>query len=131
LVEEYVSEAEGPSFVDNLGWVATGNNDNQVVTILERCAAKSIEGARRQGLQFNTAKIEAAISTCTRRHKRHLRPKLSAKITVREGFIWFKRLATTQLGVRMDAPLTLTEHHNRCMQRARAAEATLRTLTKT
>ena len=42
-VEEYISEAEGRSSVDDLGWVATGNDVNQVVTILERCAAKSIE----------------------------------------------------------------------------------------
>jgi len=45
-VEEYVS-AKGLSFVDDLGWVATGSDVNQVVTILERCAAKSIEWATR------------------------------------------------------------------------------------
>jgi len=53
-VEEYVS-AEGLSFVDDLGWVATGSDVNQVVKILERCAANSIEWASRSGLQFNTA----------------------------------------------------------------------------
>jgi hypothetical protein len=31
----------------------------------------------------------------------------------------------------MDAHLTFKEHHNRCMKKARAAEARLRTLTKT
>jgi hypothetical protein len=31
----------------------------------------------------------------------------------------------------MDARLTFKEHHNRCMQKARAAEVRLRTLTKT
>jgi hypothetical protein len=55
-VEEYVSEAEGLSFVDDLGWVASGSDVNHVVSILERCAAKSIEWASRQGLQFDTAK---------------------------------------------------------------------------
>jgi hypothetical protein len=44
-VEEYVSAAHGPSSVDDLSWVATGRNANQVVTILERCAVKSIEWA--------------------------------------------------------------------------------------
>jgi hypothetical protein len=34
LVEEYVSEAEGLSFVDDLGWVATGSDVNRVVSIL-------------------------------------------------------------------------------------------------
>jgi len=41
-VEEYVSEAQGLSFVDDLGWVATGSDVNHFVTILERCAAQSI-----------------------------------------------------------------------------------------
>ena len=46
-VEEYVSEAEGLSFIDDLGWMATGSDVNHVVSILERCAAKSIELASR------------------------------------------------------------------------------------
>jgi len=46
-VEEYVSEAEGRFFVDNLGWVATRSDVNYVVSILERCAATSIEWASR------------------------------------------------------------------------------------
>ena len=46
-VEEYVSEAEGLSFVDDLGWVATGNDVNHVISIPERCAAKNIEWSSR------------------------------------------------------------------------------------
>ena len=34
-VEEYVSEAEGLSFVDDLGWMVTGSDVNYVVPILE------------------------------------------------------------------------------------------------
>ena len=55
-VEEYVSEANGQSFVDDLGWVGTRSDVNQVVMILARCAAKSIEWAGRRGLQVDTAK---------------------------------------------------------------------------
>jgi len=40
-VQEYVS-AEGLSFVDDLGWVATGRDVNQVIPILEKYAAKTI-----------------------------------------------------------------------------------------
>ena len=98
------------SFVDDLGWVGTGSDVNQVVTILERCAAKSIEWASRQGLQFDTAKTEAALFTRRRGHKKHLRPKLTAKIRVGDGFIRFNRQATRWLGVWMDAHLTLKEH---------------------
>jgi hypothetical protein len=45
-VEEYVSEALGLTIVDNLGWVVTGSDVNLIITILERCAAKSTEWAR-------------------------------------------------------------------------------------
>jgi hypothetical protein len=45
-VEERV-QAEGLSFVDDLGWVATGQDVNQVVEKLEACAAESIEWASR------------------------------------------------------------------------------------
>jgi len=46
-VEQYGFAAEGLSFVDDLGLVATANELNRVVTILGRCAVKSIEWARR------------------------------------------------------------------------------------
>jgi hypothetical protein len=128
-VEEDVS-AEGLSFVDDLGSVAAGTNVNQVVTTLEGCAAKSIEWASRRGLQFDTAKTEAALFTRRRGHKKYLRPKLTAKIRVGDRFIRFNRQATRWLGVWMDAHLTLNEHHNRFMKQASAAEARLRTLTK-
>jgi hypothetical protein len=61
-VEEYAS-AEELSFVDDLGLVATGRDVNQVGTIRERCAGKSIEWASRRGLQFDTAQMEAALFT--------------------------------------------------------------------
>jgi hypothetical protein len=42
--------------VDDIGCVATGSDVNQVVMIVERYAAKSIDWAGRRGLQFDTAK---------------------------------------------------------------------------
>jgi len=45
-VEQYISNG-GLYFVNDLGWVATRSDVNQVVTTLERCAAKSIEWAGR------------------------------------------------------------------------------------
>jgi len=79
-VEEYVSQAEWLSFVDDLWWVATGSNANQVVTILERSSSYSVEWASRCGLQFNTATTEAALFTRTQGNRKHLRPKLATKI---------------------------------------------------
>jgi len=80
-VEERV-QPEGLSFVDNLGWIATRNDVNQVVRKLETCAAESMKWASRRDLQFDTAKTETALFTCRRGHKKHLRPKLTGKIKV-------------------------------------------------
>jgi len=81
-VEEYVSEAEGLSFVDHLGWAATGSNVNHVVAIHERCATKCIKWVSRRGEQFDTARTEAALFTHRQGHRNHLRPNLTAKIRV-------------------------------------------------
>jgi len=111
--------------VDDRGTVATGSDINQVVMILERCAAQSIEWAGRQGLHFDTAHTETAPFTPSPGHKKHLRPKLTAKIRVGDRFIWFNRQATHWLGVSIDPHLTLKEHFTLCMTKARAAEARL------
>jgi hypothetical protein len=68
-VEEDEAEGQGISFLDERGMVATGRNDNQVVMILERCAAMSIEWAGRRGLQFDTAKTQAAQFPLRQGHK--------------------------------------------------------------
>jgi len=129
-VEDYVSEAEELSFVDDLGWVATGSDVNHVVSIVERCAANGIVWASRRGLQFDTAKTEAALFMRRRGHQKHLRPQLTAKINVGNQSVRFNTQATHWLGVLMNADLTFKEHHNRCMKRGWAAEARLRTLTE-
>jgi hypothetical protein len=123
-VEEYGS-AEGMSFGNDHGWVATGSDVNQVITILEYYPAKIIPWASRRALQFDSAKMEAALCTGRRGHKKHLRPKLTANITVGYGFIRFNRQVTCWFGFWMDEHLTLKEHHNRCMMEARAAEVRL------
>jgi hypothetical protein len=128
-VEERV-QAEGLSFVDDIGPVATWRDVNQVVEKLEACAAESIVRASRRDLQFDTAKTEAALFTRRRGLKKHLRPKLAAKIKVGDGFVRFNKEATRWLGVWMDARLRFKEHHNRCIKKARAAEDRLRVLTK-
>jgi len=130
-VEENVSDAQQLSIVDGLGWVATGSDVYHVVSIIERCAARSIQWGSRRGLQFDTAMTEAALSTHRRGHRKHLRPKLSAMIRIGSGVIRVKTQATRRLGVGMDPHLTFKEQHNRCMKKARAAEARLRTLTTT
>jgi len=105
-VKQYESEATGLSTLDHLGWVATGSNVNHVVSLLDRCAAKCIKWGRTRGLQFDTAKTEAAPWPCTRGHRKHLRPNMIAIIKVGNGFLRFNTQVTRWLGVGMDAHLT-------------------------
>jgi len=93
-----------------------------VVRKFKACAAESIEWASRRDLLFDTAKTEAAPFTRMRGHKKHLGPKLTAKIKEGDSFVRFNEEATTWLGVWMDAYLLCKEHHNCCMKKARAAE---------
>jgi hypothetical protein len=123
LVEEYVSEAQGLSFRDDLGWVATGHDVKQVVMIPERCAAHRIQWSSRRGLQINTGTTEVALIPPTPGHKNHLWPKLTAKIWVGDGFIVLNRQATRWLGAWLGVHLTLKEHPTQCMKKATAAEA--------
>jgi hypothetical protein len=74
---------------------------------------------------------EAALFTSRRGARKHLRPDVTAKIRVGNESVRFITQAMRWLGVWMDAHLTFKEHYNRCMKKARAAEASLLTLTKT
>jgi len=79
-VEERVAGIEGLSIVDDVRWVATGSHVNQVFRTLEACARESIDWAERTELEFDTAETEAALFNRRRGHKKHLHPKLTAKI---------------------------------------------------
>jgi len=57
-VEQRVARAKALSFLDDVRWVATGNDANQVVSQLEACARVSIECAERWELKFHTAKTD-------------------------------------------------------------------------
>jgi hypothetical protein len=81
-VEVYLSEAEGQSCVEDLGWVATGSDVNHVVSRLERFAAKRILWASRCVLQVHTAKTEVALFTRRCGHRKHIWAKPTAKIRV-------------------------------------------------
>jgi len=130
-VKESVAGAEGLYLVDDVGSVAMRNDVNHVIRNLETNARVSIDWGERQGMECDTAKTEAGLFTPGRGHMKHLSPRPTARIRVGNGFVRFNREATRWLGVWMDAHLTFKEHHNRCMKKARAADARLRSLTGT
>jgi hypothetical protein len=101
LVEQYLSAAEGLWFVDDLGWVSMGSDVNHVITILEICAARSIERSSRSGLQCHTAKTEAVLFMRRRGHRKQLAPKLPPNIRFGSGVRQLNTQATPWLGVWM------------------------------
>jgi hypothetical protein len=72
----------------------------------------SIDWAQRRELEIDTAKTEAELFTRRRGNKKHLYPKLPAKLSVGNGFVRFNREATRWLGVWIDVHQIFKEHHN-------------------
>jgi hypothetical protein len=130
-VQQYISEAEGLSFVYDLSWVATTSDANHVVSIHETCGAKSLKSASRGRLRFDTAKREVVLFTCTWGDTKHLPPKLSANKMDGNRSVRFNPQATRWLGVWMHEQLMIKEYNNGRMMEARAAEPRLRSLTNT
>jgi hypothetical protein len=64
------------------------------------------------------------------RPRESLMVTLTVMIRVGNKSIWFNAQATHWMGMWIEAHLMFKEHHNRCMNQARAAEARLRTLTR-
>jgi len=93
------------------GWQPEAMSTRSSV-IVEKCAAWSIRCTSRQGLQFDTANMEAALFTQRRGHRRHLRPKLTAKIHVGNGIICFATQATRWLPVWIAAQLSFDDDYN-------------------
>jgi hypothetical protein len=105
-VEDRVQAVKGLCISNDLGWIATGKDENQMVKKLEGCAAESIEWASRRDIEFHTAKTDTALFTCRRDYKKYLRTKLTAEIQVGESFVWYNKEATQWLVACMDAHLT-------------------------
>jgi hypothetical protein len=100
--------------------VAIGSDVNHIISILERCAARIIEWSSRQELQFYNAKTE--VTQCIRRrgHRKHLRAKLTAKISIGKGVKHFNTEAIRSMSIWMDTHRPSKEQQNRCWKRTRA-----------
>jgi hypothetical protein len=72
--------AEGPCCVDDIGWIVTGKDVNEVVRKHEVCIAGSLNWAESRGPTFDTARSKVAYFTYRQGHNKHLVPKLIARI---------------------------------------------------
>ena len=123
-------QATSLSFVDDLGFIASGSSVQEIAKSLEKVAKTVLQWGERNAVTYDTAKTEAVLFSKSRRQR--LSGQLrEAHIKVGDKKIGFNREATRWLGVWLDSQLKLTSHINERMRRARIAEIQIRSLTKT
>jgi len=108
--------------VDDVAWVATGKDVEEVTAKLEACAVAAGEWAQANAVSFGEGKTEAVLF---RKGRKEIPAR---KIQVGNHQVAYNREATRWLGVYLDSSLTLKEHHRTRMRKARQAKGRLRRL---
>jgi hypothetical protein len=122
-VESSVPYTQALSFADDVAWMVRGKDVGDVTAKLEQCAARSIYWAQANAVAFDSAKTEALLLTRSRKKF----PRM--QIQVDGHRISYNKEATRWLGVWLDSQLTLKQHHQHRLSKARKAEARVRSLT--
>ena len=99
-MEAAVPGIHGLSFVDDIGWWASGKDDDKVAAKLSAAAKVAVEWVEGNGVAFDHDKTEAALF-----HREMTAP--TATVTVGANTVPFNKEATRWLGVWLDSQLTL------------------------
>ena len=117
------------SFIDDLGFIASGHSVKEIVRTLEKVAQEVIKWGKQNAVTYDTSKTEAMLFS--KSHRQRLSKQLrEAKIKVDNKNIPFNKEATRWLGVWLDSQLKFTSHINERIRRARNAEIQIKGLTK-
>jgi ribonuclease HI len=125
FVEVKVEGVEGISFADDVGWWVSGKDIPEIRLKLEKCARLSHIWAANNAVVFDAEKTEAILFSRRRSHKKLGNETIKVAPGIEKNF---NHEATRWLGVWLDSHLTLQEHHNKMMNKARRAEARVRSL---
>ena len=118
------------SFVDDLGFTASGTSVKDIAQSLEKVAKTALEWGMANTVTYNTAKTEVILFSKSRRQR--LNKQLQeTKIKVGKEKIRFNKEATRWLDVWLDSQLKFTSHINERVRRARIAEVQIKSLTQT
>ena len=116
------------SFVDDLGFIASGSSVKEVVKALGNVAQAVLELGGLNAVTYDVSKTEAVLFS--KSHRQRLNKQLrQAKIKVGNKKISFNKEATRWLGVWLDSQLKFTSHINERVKRARTAEIQIKGLT--
>ena len=117
------------SFVDDLGFIATGSPVRDLAKTLGRVAQVVIEWGKSNAVTYDIVKTEAVLfskSHCQRLNKQIA----TVNIQIGTEKIKFNKDATRWLGIWLDSQLKFTAHINEKVQRARTAEIQIKGLTR-
>ena len=129
VIEEAVPGMGPLSFADDIGLVAAAGSVDQVCEKLQKAGEVAIQWGHENAVQFDAEKTEAMLFT--RKRGRELREQTErARITVEGHEVSFHKEATRWLGIWLDTGLTLKDHYQTCLRKARSAEARLRTISQ-
>ena len=118
------------SFVDDLGFIASGTSVQEISKTLETVASSVLRWGLTNAVTYDTSKTEAVLFS--KSHRQRLNKQLrETKIQVGNEKIMFNKEATRWLGVWLDSQLKFTSHINERVKRARTAEIQIKGLTKT
>lgn len=117
------------SFVDDLGFIASGSSVKEIVETLEKDAKSVLQWGMRNAVTYDTSKTEAVLFS--KSHCQRLGKQLrETKIKVGSEKIAFNKEATRWLGVWLDSQLKFTSHISKRIQKARNAEIQIKGLTQ-
>jgi ribonuclease HI len=129
-IEETVPGVQALSFADDLGMVVSASSVAQACERLKQAGEAAIDWGVQNVVQFDAEKTEAVLFT--RKRGRQLQDQVRrARIIIGGKRVQFKQEATRWLGIWLDSGLTLKTHYLTRLQKARTAEARLRTLCRT
>ena len=118
------------SFVDDLGFIASGTSVKNITRSLEKVSKTALDWGIANAVTYNTSKTEAMLFSKSQRQQ--LSKQLQrTKIKVGNEKIRFNKEATRWLGVWLDSQLKFTSHINERVRRARTAEIWIKSLTRT
>jgi len=117
------ADVKALSFVDDVAWWAEGRNETEVARKLTNAATYAVEWASENAVAFDVDKTEAML--LTRKHK----IEWNTEIQVDGQTVKFNKQATRWLGIWIDSSLSLKDHHQAMMKKARNAQQRMRRLT--
>ena len=129
-VEKELPEIVSLSFVDDLGFIASGTSVKEIAKALEKVGNLIVEWGGRNAVTYDTAKTELVLFS--RARQRRLNQQLQETTVLVGGErIKFNKDATRWLRIWLDSQLRFTAHVNKGLTKAKTAEIQVERLSGT